>query len=111
MSDIRQHLLEPADINLEMLRHFLDFRMEVVTKRLEHELAQLLRRIHMLEGLAIIFNALDEALALIRSSDGKADAANKLIARFGLDDEQAEQRIDYLAARHTQVAPSPEQRS
>ena len=67
-----------------MLLHFLDFRLEVVTRRLRHELENLLQRIHILEGFAIVFNNLDEAIRIIRASDGKADAAPKLIARFGL---------------------------
>jgi DNA gyrase subunit A len=49
-----------------ILRHFLDFRMEVVTKRLEFELDQLLKRIHILEGFVIIFDALDEAIRIMR---------------------------------------------
>jgi DNA gyrase subunit A len=73
-----------------MLLHFLDFRMEVVTRRLKHELANLLRRIHILEGFAIVFKNLDEAIKIIRASDGKADAAPKLIERFGLTEEQAD---------------------
>ena len=67
-----------------ILQHFLDFRLEVVTRRLRHELENLLQRIHILEGFAIVFNNLDEAIRIIRASDGKADAAPKLIARFGL---------------------------
>ena len=74
----------------QMLRYFLDFRMEVVTKRLEHELDQLQKRIHILEGFAIIFDALDETIRIIRRSDGKADAADKLIKRFELSDEQTD---------------------
>jgi DNA gyrase subunit A len=73
-----------------MLLHFLDFRLEVVTRRLKHELENLLRRIHILEGFAIVFNHLDEAIKIIRASDGKADAAPKLIARFKLSEEQAD---------------------
>src|SRR5947209_13916755 len=73
-----------------ILQHFLEFRLEVVTRRLQHELATLLQRIHILEGFAIVFNNLDEAIRIIRGSDGKADAAPKLIARFGLSDAQAE---------------------
>ena len=73
-----------------MLLHFLDFRMEVVTRRLRHELEHLRRRIHILEGFAIVFHNLDEAIQIIRASDGKADAAPKLIARFGLSEEQAD---------------------
>ena len=81
----------PQRIGLKaILRHFLDFRMEVVTKRLEFELDQLLKRIHILEGFVIIFDALDEAIRIIRRSEGKADAAVKLMKRFGLDDLQAD---------------------
>jgi DNA gyrase subunit A len=73
-----------------MLLQFLDFRLEVVTRRLEHELANLLRRIHILEGFAIVFDRLDEAIRIIRASDGKADAAPKLIQRFQLTEVQAD---------------------
>ena len=62
----------------EMLRYFLDFRLATVRRRFEFELEQLRRRIHILEGFRIIFNALDKAIKLIRESDGKADAAEKL---------------------------------
>jgi DNA gyrase subunit A len=74
----------------QMLWHFLHFRLEVVTSRLEHELQQLRRRIHILEGFAKIFDALDEVLKIIRRSDGKADAAEKIVKRFSLDAEQAD---------------------
>ncbi len=50
----------------------------------------LLARIHILEGFAIVFDNLDEAIRIVRDSDGKADAAPKLIARFGLSDAQAD---------------------
>jgi DNA gyrase subunit A len=73
-----------------ILQHFLDFRLEVVTRRLRHELDNLLHRIHILEGFAIVFNNLDEAIRIIRASDGKADAAPKLIARFQLSEAQAD---------------------
>ncbi|WP_422926445.1 DNA gyrase/topoisomerase IV subunit A [Singulisphaera sp. PoT] len=73
-----------------ILQHFLEFRMEVVTRRLQHELENLLHRIHILEGFAIVFNNLDEAIRIIRASDGKADAAPKLISRFGLSELQAD---------------------
>ncbi|MFO0843685.1 MAG: DNA topoisomerase (ATP-hydrolyzing) [Gemmataceae bacterium] len=73
----------------EVLRYFLDFRLETVKRRFEYELEQLRRRIHILEGFKIIFNALDEAIRIIRESSGKADAAEKLIKRFKLDEEQA----------------------
>ena len=77
----------PARLDLKsILQHFLDFRLEVVTRRLRHELANLLNRIHILEGFAIVFNNLDEAIRIIRNSYGKADAAPKLLARFQLSE-------------------------
>jgi DNA gyrase subunit A len=74
----------------QILWHFLHFRLEVVTKRLEHELAALKKRIHILEGLETVFDALDEIIRMIRKSDGKADAAEKIIARFKLDADQTD---------------------
>ncbi|GAA5507776.1 DNA topoisomerase (ATP-hydrolyzing) [Novipirellula caenicola] len=79
----------------EVLWHFLHFRLEVLTKRLENELNALLRRIHILEGYALIFDALDEIIQIIRKSEGKADAAMKIMKRFpadkgGLDEEQTD---------------------
>jgi DNA gyrase subunit A len=73
-----------------MLWHFLHFRLDVVTSRLEHELAQLRKRIHILEGFEKVFDALDEILQIIRKSDGKADAAQKIMARFALDAAQTD---------------------
>jgi DNA gyrase subunit A len=72
----------------EMLRHFLDFRLAVVRRRFEFQLAQLEKRIHILEGFEIVFRGLDKALKLIRESDGKQDAADKLMAAFPLDEPQ-----------------------
>lgn len=74
----------------QMLWHFLHFRLEVVTARLEHEQEQLKKRIHILEGFEKVFDALDEIIKIIRKSDGKADAAEKIIARFSLDAEQTD---------------------
>jgi len=74
----------------EILQHFLNFRIEVVTRRLEHELAQIKHRIHILKGYAVVFDDLDQAIHTIRTSDGKQDAAKKLIIRFKLDACQAD---------------------
>ncbi len=82
---------EPARLPLAaILRHFLDFRFETVRRRFVYELEELRRRIHLLEGFEKIFDALDEAIRIIRGSDGKPDAAGKLMRRFGLDEDQAE---------------------
>jgi DNA gyrase subunit A len=74
----------------QILWHFLHFRLEVVTRRLEHELAALKKRIHLLEGFEAVFDALDEIIKMIRKSDGKADAADKIMKRFSLDAEQTD---------------------
>jgi DNA gyrase subunit A len=74
----------------QILWHFLHFRLEVVTKRLEHELAALRKRIHILEGFEKVFDALDEIIKLIRKSDGKSDAAEKIMKRFDLDADQTD---------------------
>ena len=73
-----------------ILQHFLNFRVEVVTRRLEHELERLKRRIHILEGFAAVFDALDQIIRIIRRSDGKQDAAATIMKRFKLDAEQTD---------------------
>ena len=61
-----------------ILWHFLHFRLEVVTRRLTHELEQLRKRIHTLEGFAFSFDILDDLIKIIRASEGKADAAAQI---------------------------------
>jgi DNA gyrase subunit A len=90
-----EEVTRPQRLSLkEVLRHFLDFRLVTVRRRFQYELEQLRRRIHILEGFRIIFNALDQAIKLIRESGGKAEAAAKLIAAFKLDEEQAGAVLD-----------------
>lgn len=82
-------VMVPRRIGLvEMLRHFLTFRLATIRRRLQYQLRQLERRIHILEGFAIVFIDLTKALKLIRESDGKQDAAQKLMKAFPLDEEQ-----------------------
>ncbi|MBX3231701.1 MAG: DNA topoisomerase 4 subunit A [Labilithrix sp.] len=73
-----------------MLWHFLHFRLEVVTKRLEDELRVLAKRMHILEGFATVFDALDAILKIVRASEGKADAAKKIMAKYKLDEDQTD---------------------
>lgn len=81
----------PRKVDLKSaLRYFLNFRFEVVTRRLRHELEQIERRIHILKGFAIIFRSLDEAIRIIRASSDKQDAAQRLMHRFRIDDVQAD---------------------
>ena len=76
------------------LQFFLDFREEVVEKRLRYERKNLAHRVHILEGLVAIYDALDEALKIIRSSEGRSDAAAKLRKRFKLSEIQSFAVVD-----------------
>lgn len=87
--------LRPERIGLKsILRYFLDFRLETVRKRFEYELDQLRQRIHILQGFKIVFNALDKAIKLIRESEGRSDAADKLMKAFTLDEIQTDAILD-----------------
>jgi DNA gyrase subunit A len=82
---------QPARLSLaEMCRHFLDFRLEVVTRRLEHESRKLRERLHILDGFAKIHADLDRALKIIRDAESRADAATKLASAFRLDADQVD---------------------
>ena len=85
----------PARLDLkQILQHFVDFRFATVRRRLEFELRKLLERIHILEGFEKIFDALDKAIKIIRGSDGRADAAGKLMKAFDLDELQTDAILD-----------------
>jgi DNA gyrase subunit A len=90
----------PERLDLKaMLWHFLHFRLDVVTRRLEHEQAALQKRIHLLEGFEKVFDALDEILKIVRRSDGKADAAEAIMKRFGLDADQVDAILELKVYR------------
>ena len=68
----------------EALRHFIDFRGQVVVRRATYDLAQAEARAHLLEGFAIALENLDEVIAIIRGSQSTAEARAALIGRFAL---------------------------
>ena len=74
-----------------LLAEWLQFRSTTVTRRLNHRLQKVERRLHLLDGLLIAFLNLDEVIRIIRSED---DAKPALIARFALSEEQAEYILD-----------------
>jgi DNA gyrase subunit A len=89
-----------------VLRHFLDFRREVVIRRATFDLRQAEARAHILEGLAIVLDNLDEVIALIRASQDTAGARSALMERFALSERQAnailEMRLRALTALERQ---------
>jgi DNA gyrase subunit A len=94
----------PARLSLvEMLQHFLDFRLITVRRRFEYQLEQLRKRIHILEGFAIVFDGLDKALKIIRKSQGKQDAAEKLMKAFPLDEIQTYAILEIQLYRISQL--------
>jgi DNA gyrase subunit A len=82
---------QPARLNLkELCRFFLDFRLTVVTRRLEHELRELQARLHILAGFLKLFAGLDRAIKIIRESGSRADAQKALMKAFDLDEIQTD---------------------
>jgi DNA gyrase subunit A len=97
-------VLTPQRLDLkQLLQCFLDFRYTTVRKRFEFQLRQLEKRIHILEGFEIVFDGLDKALKIIRSSDGRQDAAVKLMKAFPLDEEQTFAVLDIALYRISQL--------
>lgn len=95
-----QGVMVPAALSLvDMLQQFLIFRLATVRRRFEFLLEQLEKRIHILEGFEIIFDGLDKALKLIRSSSGKKDAAAKLMDNFPLDEVQTDAILELALYR------------
>jgi DNA gyrase subunit A len=90
----------------EALRHFIDFRGEVVVRRATYDLTQAEQRAHLLEGFSIALENLDEVIAIIRGSENTATARGELVARFSLSELQAnailEMRLRSLTALERQ---------
>lgn len=80
----------PRLLNLkEIIKEFIEHRHEVVTRRTQYELEQAEKRAHILEGLIIASDNIDEVVKLIRASSNGDEARTKLMERFGLSDVQA----------------------
>ncbi len=85
----------------EMLEHFIDHRREVVTRRCLYLLKQAEARAHILQGLLIALDHLDEVIELIRSSPDPVTARERLVLRFGLSELQAQAILDMRLQRLT----------
>ena len=93
---------QPRLLNLyEVLNEFIEHRVDVITRRTIFFLKKAKARAHILEGLMIALNALDEVIELIKKSKNTEEARNGLMSRFGLDVEQANAILEMQLRRLT----------
>ena len=86
---------EPKVLNLlDMLKHYLRHQEDVVTRRTKYELNKAEERAHILQGLLIALDNIDEVIAIIRGSRTTQEAKTKLMERFGLTDAQSQAIVD-----------------
>ena len=92
----------PMMLNLkDLIRHYVDHRHDVVTRRTEYELREAEKRAHILEGLLIALDHIDEVIALIRASQTPDEAREGLVERFSLTEVQARAILDMRLQRLT----------
>jgi DNA gyrase subunit A len=92
----------PMMLNLkDLIHHFVEHRLEVIVRRTKFELAEAEKRAHILEGLLIALDHLDEVIALIRASDTPEAARDGLMTKFGLSEIQARAILDMTLRRLT----------
>lgn len=92
----------PQTLNLkQMIRHYVDHRHEVIVRRTQYELAEAQKRAHILEGLLIALDHLDEVIALIRASRTADIARAGLMEKFELSEIQAKAILDMRLQRLT----------
>ena len=86
---------EPKVLNLlDMLKYYLLHQEDVVTRRTKYDLNKAEERAHILKGLLIALDNIDEVIRIIRGSQSTPEAKQKLMERFGLDDVQAQAIVD-----------------
>ena len=95
---------KPVQMGLKtMIGHFIRHQKDVVTRRTEYDLKHARARAHILQGLMVAVDNLDEVIALIRSSKNPKEAKEKLMARFDLTDVQAQAILDMRLQRLTNL--------
>lgn len=93
---------EPKVLNLkQVLVHYLDFQKEVIRRRTQFDLDKALARAHILEGLRIALDHIDEVINIIRASKNVSDAKEGLMKRFGLSEKQATAIVEMRLGRLT----------
>jgi DNA gyrase subunit A len=92
----------PYQLNLkQLIGHFIDHRHEVILRRTRYELAEAQKRAHILEGLLIALDNIDEVIALIRAAASPEEAKVSLMERFSFSDIQAKAILDMRLQRLT----------
>ena len=86
-----------------MLQHYITHRRDVVTRRTRHELETARDRAHILEGLIIVLDNLDETIAIIRGAQDEKSAQTALEQRFSLTDRQSKAIVDLRLGRLTRL--------
>ncbi|MDO4505347.1 MAG: DNA topoisomerase (ATP-hydrolyzing) subunit A [Spirochaetales bacterium] len=87
--------LAPQVLNLkQLIKHFVDHRDEVITRRCKFELAVAKKKEHILEAKITAVDCVDEVIQIIRSSKDEPEAKKRLEARFGFDEEQSQAIVD-----------------
>ncbi len=95
---------KPVQMGLkEIIHHFIRHQKNVVTRRTAYDLDQSKARAHVLEGLMVAVDALDEVIALIRGSKNPKEAKEKLMVTFDLTDIQAQAILDMRLQRLTNL--------
>ncbi|MHA7860568.1 DNA gyrase/topoisomerase IV subunit A [Tessaracoccus sp. Y36] len=96
---------QPRTLTLkEMLEVYLDHRLDVTLRRTNHRLAKAEERMHLVRGLIIAIADIDDVIAIIRSSDDGAQAKERLMGAFDLDDAQATYILDMQLRRLTRFS-------
>ena len=85
----------------QMLRHYIDHQVDVVTRRTRYDLKKAQARAHILEGYLMALDHIDEVISIIRSSQTDSEASERLIARFGFTPEQTSAILEMRLRRLT----------
>ena len=95
---------KPQQLGLmEVIRHYVKYQQQVIKRRTLFDLKQAEQRCHILEGLIIAVQNIDEVIAIIKKSDSTADARTKLMNRFDISEVQAQAILDLRLARLTKL--------
>ena len=95
---------KPQQLGLmEIIRHYVKYQQKIIKKRTLFDLKQAEQRCHILEGLIVAVQNIDEVIAIIKKSESTSDARAKLMARFEISETQAQAILDLRLARLTKL--------